>query len=182
MSFNFDFKETENNFMKKFCNATNCNGTQAIEPSVGAVCRCKAKTGLRRSPRGLHIRTRLSSLLRFNLDFALRTAWFHFGAVSLLVRGATLNGGVDGWLSRAAVIPNALRMVQEDTGTPNEATTCAWRAADEAVGCTRAFLIMWRSSRRLVCRGALESGLHVNGISCIHCFQHLLRTQSGWTN
>ncbi|GFW67598.1 uncharacterized protein TNCV_3392691 [Trichonephila clavipes] len=29
-----------------------------ITPAVGAVCRCKAKAGLRRSPRGLHTRTR----------------------------------------------------------------------------------------------------------------------------
>ncbi|GFW44134.1 hypothetical protein TNCV_3854951 [Trichonephila clavipes] len=35
-----------------------------ITPAVGAVRRCKAKAGLRRSPRGLHTRTRLSSLLR----------------------------------------------------------------------------------------------------------------------
>ncbi|GFU12977.1 hypothetical protein TNCV_1457061 [Trichonephila clavipes] len=32
--------------------------------------------------------------------------------------------------------------------------------ADEAVGCTRIFLTMWRSSRRLVCRGLPEPGLH----------------------
>ncbi|GFX41757.1 hypothetical protein TNCV_388701 [Trichonephila clavipes] len=37
-------------------------------PAVGAVCLCKAKAGLRRSARGLHTRTRLSSLLRSNLD------------------------------------------------------------------------------------------------------------------
>ncbi|GFX07484.1 hypothetical protein TNCV_5091991 [Trichonephila clavipes] len=39
-----------------------------ITPAGGAVCRCKAKAGLRRSPRGLHSRTRLSSLVRLNLD------------------------------------------------------------------------------------------------------------------
>ncbi|GFX02382.1 hypothetical protein TNCV_2285491 [Trichonephila clavipes] len=38
-----------------------------ITPAVGAVCHGKAKAGLRRSPRGLHTRTRLSSLLRLNL-------------------------------------------------------------------------------------------------------------------
>ncbi|GFY13837.1 uncharacterized protein TNCV_986091 [Trichonephila clavipes] len=52
-----------------------------ITPAVGAVCRCKAKAGLRRSPRGLHIRTRLSSLLRLNLDSSLKTTWFHSSAV-----------------------------------------------------------------------------------------------------
>ncbi|GFX16611.1 uncharacterized protein TNCV_23821 [Trichonephila clavipes] len=46
-----------------------------------------------------------------------------------------------------------LRMIREDTGAPNESATCAWMAADEVVGCTRAFFTMWRSSRRLVCRG-----------------------------
>ncbi|GFV70439.1 uncharacterized protein TNCV_4798581 [Trichonephila clavipes] len=53
----------------------------AIAPAVKAVCRCKAKVGLRRSPRGLHTRTRLSSLLRLNLDSSLKTAWFHSAAV-----------------------------------------------------------------------------------------------------
>ncbi|GFV17041.1 uncharacterized protein TNCV_655941 [Trichonephila clavipes] len=52
-----------------------------IKPAVGAVCRCKAKAGLRRSPWGLHARTRLSSLLRWNLDSSLKTTWFHSTAV-----------------------------------------------------------------------------------------------------
>ncbi|GFW51175.1 uncharacterized protein TNCV_3594571 [Trichonephila clavipes] len=55
-----------------------------------------------------------------------------------------------------------LRTVREDTGAPSEGATCAWIAADEAVGCTRAFLMMWWSSRRLVCRGRPEPGLRVN--------------------
>ncbi|GFX97166.1 uncharacterized protein TNCV_556561 [Trichonephila clavipes] len=33
------------------------------------------------SPRGLHTRTRLSSLLRLNLDSTLKKTWFHFTAV-----------------------------------------------------------------------------------------------------
>ncbi|GFW74122.1 hypothetical protein TNCV_4176671 [Trichonephila clavipes] len=45
---------------------------------------------------------------------------------------------------------------------PSGGATCAWMAADEVVGCTRAFLTMWRSSRRLVCRGLPEPGLRVN--------------------
>ncbi|GFS75854.1 separin [Trichonephila clavipes] len=38
--------------------------------------------------------------------------------------------------------------------------TCAWMAVDEAVDCTIAFLMMWRSSQQLVCRGSPEPGLH----------------------
>ncbi|GFX59797.1 uncharacterized protein TNCV_1778361 [Trichonephila clavipes] len=70
-----------------------------------------------------------------------------------------------------------LRMVREDTGAPYEGATCAWMVTDEAVGCTRAFLTMWRSSQRLICRGRPEPGLRVNYISRIHWFQHLT-TQS----
>ncbi|GFX30395.1 uncharacterized protein TNCV_3460461 [Trichonephila clavipes] len=50
-----------------------------------------------------------------------------------------------------------LRMVREDTRAPSEGAIYAWMAADEAVGSTRAFLTMWRSSRRLVCRRHLLS-------------------------
>ncbi|GFU84275.1 uncharacterized protein TNCV_2161761 [Trichonephila clavipes] len=71
-----------------------------------------------------------------------------------------------------------LHMVREDTGAPSESATCAWITADEAVGCTRAFLTMWRSSRRLVCLRRPEPGLRVNDISRIHWSQHLLTTQS----
>ncbi|GFV11077.1 uncharacterized protein TNCV_2718211 [Trichonephila clavipes] len=52
-----------------------------ITPAVGVVCRCKAKAGLRHSPRGLPTRTRLSSLLRLNPDSSLKTTWFHSTAV-----------------------------------------------------------------------------------------------------
>ncbi|GFT77998.1 uncharacterized protein TNCV_2820221 [Trichonephila clavipes] len=69
-------------------------------------------------------------------------------------------------------------MVPEDTGAPNEVAACAWMAADEAVGCTRAFFTMWWSSRQLVCQGRPDPGLHVNDISRIHWSQHLLTTQS----
>ncbi|GFW37624.1 uncharacterized protein TNCV_4028201 [Trichonephila clavipes] len=75
-----------------------------------------------------------------------------------------------------------LRIVREDTGVPNEGATCAWLATDEAVGCTRAFLSMWGSFRRLVCRRRPEPGLRVNDISRIHWSQHLLTTQSEWPN
>ncbi|GFX25392.1 uncharacterized protein TNCV_1423771 [Trichonephila clavipes] len=81
-----------------------------------------------------------------------------------------------------ATIPNVLQpdafVWFEKTQAPIDSATCAWMAADEAVGCPRAFLTMWRSSRRLVCRGHPEPGLRVNGIYRIHWFQHLLTTQS----
>ncbi|GFW85282.1 uncharacterized protein TNCV_3250191 [Trichonephila clavipes] len=73
-------------------------------------------------------------------------------------------------------------MDQEDTGAPSEGATCTWMAADEAVGCTRAFLTMWRPSRRLVCRGRPEPGLRVNDISRFHWSQRLLTTRSGRPN
>ncbi|GFU19109.1 uncharacterized protein TNCV_4397111 [Trichonephila clavipes] len=56
-------------------------GPHTITPAVGAVCRCKAKAELRCSPRCLYTRTRLSSLLRLNLDLSLKTTWFQSTAV-----------------------------------------------------------------------------------------------------
>ncbi|GFY15306.1 hypothetical protein TNCV_1571171 [Trichonephila clavipes] len=52
--------------------------------------------------------------------------------------GSTRNGRRDPKCPTA----KRLHMVREDTGVPNEGATCAWMAADEAVGCTRASLIM----------------------------------------
>ncbi|GFT03024.1 uncharacterized protein TNCV_1361131 [Trichonephila clavipes] len=66
-------------------------------------------------------------------------------------------------------------------GAFSESATCAWMAADEAVGCTRVFLMIWRS-RRLVCRGHHKPGLRVRDISRMHWSQHLLTTQSEWPN
>ncbi|GFY07836.1 hypothetical protein TNCV_4287721 [Trichonephila clavipes] len=63
-----------------------------------------------------------------------------------------------------AAISNALQP-GAFTGASSEEATCDWKAADEAVGCTRAFLMMWRSSRQLVCRGHPEPGLRVKDIS-----------------
>ncbi|GFX96991.1 uncharacterized protein TNCV_1997231 [Trichonephila clavipes] len=57
------------------------------------------------------------------------------------VKGSTRNGRHDPKCPSA----RRLRMVREDTGAPNEGVTCAWMAADEEGGCTRAFLTMWRS-------------------------------------
>ncbi|GFY11480.1 hypothetical protein TNCV_3183181 [Trichonephila clavipes] len=49
--------------------------------------------------------------------------------------------------SRAAhVMGAAIRVVREDIGALSEGASCAWMAADKAVGCTRAFLTMWRFS------------------------------------
>ncbi|GFV87961.1 uncharacterized protein TNCV_782411 [Trichonephila clavipes] len=97
-----------------------------ITTAVGVVCHYKAKAGLRRSPRGLYTRTRLSSLLRLNLDSSLKTTWFHSTAVQFPparhyskrrrqwvgVNGSTRNG------HRDPKCPSArrLRMVREDTG------------------------------------------------------------------
>ncbi|GFU43172.1 uncharacterized protein TNCV_3775441 [Trichonephila clavipes] len=99
------------------------------------LCRCKGKAELRRSPRGLHTRTRLSSLLRLNMDSPLRTTWFHFAAVQFLrarhhskqrshwksVKGSIRTG------RRDPKYPSArrLHMVLEDTGAPSEGSICA---------------------------------------------------------
>ncbi|GFV35325.1 uncharacterized protein TNCV_3203571 [Trichonephila clavipes] len=155
-----------------------------ITPAVGVVCRCKAKTRLRRSPRGLHTRTRLLSLLRLNLDTSLKMTWLGSAAVKFPrarhhskrrrrwvgVMGSTRNGHHDSKCPSA----RCLRRIREDTGVPNEGSTCAWTAVDEAVGCRRAFLTMWQSSRQLVCRGRPEPGFRVNDISRIHWSQYLL--------
>ncbi|GFV65752.1 uncharacterized protein TNCV_4153881 [Trichonephila clavipes] len=74
--------------------------------------------------------------------------------------------------------PMPVLLVRESTGAHREGSICAWMVADEAGGFTRAFLTMWRSSRRLVCRGRPETGVRVNDISQIHWCQHLITTQS----
>ncbi|GFV82823.1 uncharacterized protein TNCV_4147911 [Trichonephila clavipes] len=123
-----------------------------ITPAVGVVYGCKAKAGLRRSPRGLHTRTRWSSLLRLNLDSSLNMTWFHSAAVQLPrarhhserrrrwvgVKGSTRNGQHN----PKCLSARRRRMVREDTGAPNEGATCTWMATIEEVGCTRAFLTM----------------------------------------
>ncbi|GFX33029.1 uncharacterized protein TNCV_3812981 [Trichonephila clavipes] len=101
---------------------------------------------------------------------------------SFLVSGITPNGDVKGNTHNGHLDPKCssasrLRTFREDTCTPNEGAACAWMAADEAVGCTRAFLTMWPSSRRLVCQECPESGILVNDISRIHCSRHLFTTQ-----
>ncbi|GFV94900.1 uncharacterized protein TNCV_1028981 [Trichonephila clavipes] len=76
------------------------------------------------------------------------------------------------------VVPRINSRVREDIGAPSEGATFAWMMADEEVGRTRVCLMMWWSSRRLVCRGHPEPGLHVNDISRIHWSQHILKTIS----
>ncbi|GFY11568.1 uncharacterized protein TNCV_4230371 [Trichonephila clavipes] len=128
----------------------------AITPSVGVVCHCKTKAGLRRYPTRLHTQTRLSSLLRLNLDSraSLKTTWSHSAAVQfprtrhhskrrrrwMGIKGSTRNECCDPKCPSA----RRLRMVREDTGAPSEDSACACRVADEAVGCTQTFLTMWR--------------------------------------
>ncbi|GFV21075.1 e3 ubiquitin-protein ligase RNF13 [Trichonephila clavipes] len=133
-----------------------------ITPAMEAVRRCKAKAGLRRSARRLQTRTRLSSLPRLNLDSSIKTTWFLSVAVQFLVRGTTQNRGIDGWASRAAhvmgtaipnVLPGAFVWFEKTQGPLMKVLPVPGWTADEAVGCTRAFLTMWWSSQRLVCRG-----------------------------
>ncbi|GFX81156.1 uncharacterized protein TNCV_1911481 [Trichonephila clavipes] len=87
-----------------------------ITSAVGAVCRCNENAGLRRSPSGVHKRTRSSSLLRLNLDDL-----DHCSPVSscvaqrrrrwMGVKGSTRNGCLDPKCPSA----RRLRMVREDT-------------------------------------------------------------------
>ncbi|GFW81840.1 uncharacterized protein TNCV_2885141 [Trichonephila clavipes] len=163
-----------------------------ITPAVGAVCRCKAKVGLRRSPRSLRTRTRFSSLPRLNLDSSLKTTWFHSAAVQFSrarhhskrrrrwfgVKSSTHNGHRD----HKCPSTRLLRMDREDTGTPNESSTCAWMATDEAIGSTHAFHVMWPSSRQLVCRGRPEPRLRVSDISRIPWSPNPLTTESEQPN
>ncbi|GFT82279.1 uncharacterized protein TNCV_4650851 [Trichonephila clavipes] len=79
-------------------------------------------------------------------------------------KGSSRNGRPDPKCRSA----RRLRMVLEDTSVPSEGATCVWMATDEAVGCTSAFLTIWRSSRRLVYRGRPEPGFRANDISQIH--------------
>ncbi|GFW61513.1 uncharacterized protein TNCV_347611 [Trichonephila clavipes] len=101
----------------------------AITPAAGAVSCCKAKAGSRRSRRGLHTRTQLSSLLRLDLDSSLKTIWFHSAAVQFPrawhhskrrhrwvgVKASTRIGRRDSKCTSA----RRLRMVREDTGAPS---------------------------------------------------------------
>ncbi|GFY23269.1 uncharacterized protein TNCV_3939651 [Trichonephila clavipes] len=153
-----------------------------------AVCRCKAKAGLRCSPRGLHTRTRWLSVLKLNLNSSLKTTWFHSTAVQYRSSGhhskrrrrllgviiSTRNG------RRVNRCPSARRfaMIRKDTVVCSEGATCVWTVSNEAVGSSRAcHKIRW-PSRRLVCRGCPEPGRRVNEVSSVHWFQNLLAVKS----
>ncbi|GFY07839.1 e3 ubiquitin-protein ligase RNF13 [Trichonephila clavipes] len=87
--------------------------THTIILAVREMSRYKAKSRLRRSPSVLHKRTRLSSLLRLNLDSSLKLTWFHSTTVQF-PPSTTINVGVDGWASKTAhvmgtAVPNVLQ-------------------------------------------------------------------------
>ncbi|GFW46280.1 uncharacterized protein TNCV_2813751 [Trichonephila clavipes] len=100
---------------------------------------------------------------------SLKTSWLHSAAVQFPrawhhakqwrrwvgVKGRTCNGRRD-----PKCPSKCLCLFREDTGASSEGSTYAWKATDEA-GCTRGFLMMWVSSRRLVCRGHPEPCLRV---------------------
>ncbi|GFX60733.1 uncharacterized protein TNCV_4977091 [Trichonephila clavipes] len=106
------------------------NDTPYHHTSCGSGCRYKVKAGLRCSPRGLRTRTRLSSLMRLNLDSSLKTTLFHSAAVQfpraqhqskrscrwVVVKGSKRKGRRD---PKCPSIMR-LRMVRVDTGSPNE--------------------------------------------------------------
>ncbi|GFX08672.1 uncharacterized protein TNCV_61991 [Trichonephila clavipes] len=131
-----------------------------ITPAVGVMYRCKAKAGLRRSPR----------VSTHEHDSKFSSAWHHSKRRRrwVGVKCSTRNEHRDPKCSSA----RHLRIVQEDTGVCSEGATCAWMVADEAFGCTRAFFTMWQFSRQLVCRGRPEPSLGVNDISWIHWSKH----------
>ncbi|GFU59669.1 uncharacterized protein TNCV_3186371 [Trichonephila clavipes] len=75
------------------------------------------------------------------------------------------------------LLPGALVWFEKTQGLlVNTLPVPGWRPLKQLA--VRAFLTMWQSSRRLVCRGRPEPGLRVNDISRIRWSQHLLTTQS----
>ncbi|GFW05106.1 uncharacterized protein TNCV_599001 [Trichonephila clavipes] len=104
-------------------------------PAVGAECHCKTKSGLRRSPRSLHTQTRLSTLLRLNLNSSLKMTWFLSTSVQFsrtrphskrqhqweVIKSRTCNG----WRDSKGPTARCLRIVREDTGANNEGAICA---------------------------------------------------------
>ncbi|GFS67683.1 hypothetical protein TNCV_4363691 [Trichonephila clavipes] len=69
-----------------------------IAPVVGAVCRCTANSGLRRSSWGLHTRTDLSSQPKFSLDSSLKAIRFYFVAVQYFDSDTNPKGDDDEWV------------------------------------------------------------------------------------
>ncbi|GFU27942.1 uncharacterized protein TNCV_3153071 [Trichonephila clavipes] len=133
-----------------------------ITPAVGAVCRCKTKAGLRRfTTESPHTNT-IVITAEIESGFVTKDDLVPFRCspfssfMAPLQTEASMGGCQESTRNgrRDPRCPSArrLRMVRENTGAPSEGATCAWMAVDEEVGCTRAYLTMWRSSRRLVCR------------------------------
>ena len=75
-----------------------------VTPVVEAGCHYRAKEGLRRSPRDLHSRTRLSLLYILHLDLLLKKAWFHSFAVQPVLDDTTPNGSNDEVMSIATYV------------------------------------------------------------------------------
>ncbi|GFX32838.1 uncharacterized protein TNCV_889741 [Trichonephila clavipes] len=165
-----------------------CCNDRSTSCSVAGIADCtqQSKLGIEtRSSLSNHVSDNISNVQFCELTSS-KSVW-RPGSIplqsSVLVRGTTPNGGGDEWTPNAARDPKCpsarrIRMVREDTGARSEGATCAWMVADEAVGCTRAFLTMWWFTRRLVFRGCPEPGFRVNDISWIQWSQHLLTTQS----
>ncbi|GFV72232.1 uncharacterized protein TNCV_636941 [Trichonephila clavipes] len=115
-----------------------------ITLAVEAVCQCKEKVGLTLTERDFHTGTRLTSLLRLNMDYSHKTTGFNSAAVQLppaqhhsnwrhrwiVVKSSTSNR------RRNPICPSSRRllMVQENTGNPSAGATCVWMTVDEAVG------------------------------------------------
>ncbi|GFS60569.1 uncharacterized protein TNCV_5073501 [Trichonephila clavipes] len=111
-----------------------------ITPAMGAVCRCKAKAGLKCSP---HTNT-IVITAEIESGFFAKDDLFHSAAVQFPrawhhskrrrrlvdVKNSRSNGRRD----PKCLSARCFHMVREDTGVPNEGATYAWMAADEAVG------------------------------------------------
>ncbi|GFU37885.1 hypothetical protein TNCV_1063861 [Trichonephila clavipes] len=135
-----------------------------ITPAVGAMYCCKANAGLTRFTTGSpHTNTILiTAEIEYGFVGKTTTVPFRCSPVSSSV-APLLNGGVDGWASKAAHVmgvailnvlqPSTLVWFKKTQKPPSESATCAWMAANEAVGCKLTFRTMWRSSRRPFRRG-----------------------------
>ncbi|GFX41058.1 hypothetical protein TNCV_2217561 [Trichonephila clavipes] len=122
-----------------------------IAANVGAMCHCKAKAGLRCSPAGpSHILITAQIESRFITEDDLVP--FHCRPIPLCAISLQTEASVGGWVSCAAHVrgacdtrcPSARRvaMFQEDTESLSEGVACVWKAANEAVGSTRACRMM----------------------------------------
>ncbi|GFW70844.1 uncharacterized protein TNCV_3365941 [Trichonephila clavipes] len=121
---------------------------------AGVVCHCKVKTELRNSLRNLHIRTRLSSLFKLNLDSSLIYITTCFYSVAIPSRRAlhqpkrrhrwvgVIGSTHNGYRDTRCPAARSLTMVRKDTEARSEGATCVWTVVNEAVGSMRAYCIM----------------------------------------